>query len=246
MKSNRPGVDVLIFLVTLLLLGGCQPGREPAATPRPDGVEPRDVIIGADCPLPCWYGIVPGTSSDEDLLTVLHGLEFVDGATISRDSWSGKPGYESIVWDNTDYDRSNQDGIVYLDQNDIVETVIVRPHIPVTVEDFFSIAGEPDYFSVSQGADPYPRTFFVQFIWPSQGVSLIFWEARGSRRAQLVDSATVVTQIRYFAPQESIEDFLFEYTGASEWTIDEYLDAYPQWQGLEAVRYKTILENQEE
>ena len=39
----------------------------------------RSLITGEPCGPPCWQGIIPGETTEEETMTILHELPFVDG-----------------------------------------------------------------------------------------------------------------------------------------------------------------------
>ncbi len=82
-----PGILALLLLVVLSLtffFPRCD-GPEARDLP-PETLDPQEVdlslLTGEPCEPPCWYGITPGLTRDEEMAAILEGLPFFEADTI--------------------------------------------------------------------------------------------------------------------------------------------------------------------
>lgn len=73
-------------IVALMALTACLPrGGGPSSTPTLDGsLFDLSILTGEPCAAPCWYGLEPGRSTEEQVLATAQTLPFLDSKGIEE------------------------------------------------------------------------------------------------------------------------------------------------------------------
>lgn len=130
----------LLAIMVGVMLGACQPapgGQAPSITisPTPDGPS----LEG--CALPCWAGIVPGSTTAEEAVDILEGGR-EHPATVEWDQ------EESLItWIADPADEIDQ-GEIELDSEGVVRSIYVSLRESMTAADALAWLGEPSTVTI--------------------------------------------------------------------------------------------------
>ena len=208
-QTSLVGRYSILMLLTCLLLCSCVAGK----TTSTNSPYTRD-LLGLDiCENPCWKGISPGSSTDQDLLGILHSTSTIDQNSIERQSWEGKPGFESISWNTIDAGPNDSGEVGYIDSDNIVWELYIFPSETLTLRDFIDQLGQPDYYRL--GIIAPPQTAGGRVIWLRQGLEVAYLAPKISRESDQIALDSEVYYVHYFISMSSLAEFLTSYFGYS-------------------------------
>lgn len=161
----------------------------------------QSFLLDEPCAAPCWYGLEPGISTEEDILTTLAELPFVDSEAIKK---------YGTVWQEDDSATSILFGCIHPKITDCGEALIsggklrrlrLPPPNSLTFDSVVSKHGPPDY--VSYGV-LFPADCVVFLDWPDHGISVSNVNTKRKNlcqtlpKGQKIPAKTKVTEIYYF------------------------------------------------
>jgi hypothetical protein len=161
----------LIFLISQTLLNF---GRDLLTAPTPiiDHDHPlidESFISGEPCEPPCWYGLIPGQSSFEDVNQVLSELEFMQPTSINiLKSTSEYYGVEDIriYFQCQYYSGIPSCGSLWL-LGDTLHWIRHEIAYELSINEAVGIIGEPDLIILRGRRD---RGCNVDFTWVEKGI----------------------------------------------------------------------------
>jgi len=144
-------------MLLLVLLGGCantdheidfMPTSTLSATPNPiPSVTPgpsfgdSGFLSGEPCGPPCFYGIVPGTTTKSEVIQILNDMELLDRCSvIDNDQFTIDE--EIGGWD------CNGTRIYYRKNTEIVFSITYDLPEPVLLSDIIAVHGEPGFVNL--------------------------------------------------------------------------------------------------
>jgi hypothetical protein len=208
----------------LLLFAGCA-SRKP------------EIFLGdMTCPIPCWYGLIPGKTTLTESQKVLALLPFVSQESFKTDTY--RQGIDYLFWRFTG-DASGEGGL-YFDSDGRLQKIELTPRgleLGMTIDAFgppesvqaFYLPPVGEYLP-SGGEIGYALTLY----YPSKGIVIeVRDKPRGDPEAK-VESITRdlrVTDIKLFSPT-SVESFLRDIDDWSQQNIDYILDHLQPWPGF--------------
>jgi len=143
------------------------------------------ILEKSSCELPCWNSIVPGQTTETDLLLILENLPIVDQASIqnTNQAWS--------IFDNQVFFSFQQRwtlsqkpkvrGYAYL-RNDIVSELILCGEINTPLKDIIEATGEPE--SVLSGDHIEQSGRLVILINSQKGISYSYTDYKTGNNQQ--------------------------------------------------------------
>ena len=203
---------VLVLLTSsLIVLVGCGCSGERVVF--------QDVLV-SDCAPPCWRGVIPGTSSRQDVLNLL------------KEPPDTEPGLQRIDWGWRCSKHGSMTQVeIYLDSNDVVESItLVDPDTHYTFQSVVDEFGSPPIVLMTPCA-PDTDKGFLYLVYPGRGLALGsgFVPTLG-RPWQQPSSQTHVYQWVYFNP---IPDDLFSSMGKPIYGCGmSYANLTSPWQGF--------------
>jgi len=128
------------------------------------------LLTGDPCEPPCWQGLTPGQSTEDDVLEFLRSSRFVDTRTIYRAALSrgGQVVGTSIQWRSTAARRSNVDNNDFAIEGGVLRDMIIYPDYDVTLESLLQRYGPPDKFHVMVTGRHVPE-LRVTLFYPTRG-----------------------------------------------------------------------------
>jgi hypothetical protein len=238
MKS-RIRIWALLSLVLGFATGcACSPSLPPYDLPTrvedPDSVD-KSLLTGEPCAPPCWYGLVPGESSADEVLSTLRSLPFVDPDSIDEDF---------ISWESSVSRAGYSIGRIRIEEGKI-RAIDIDLEYDLTLQELIDVLGEPAGYemiahpSQPDGFGPTCYTHRVIFIWPENGLSaeLIFYlpELVSEGEPILSPDLYYIRRVSYRVPGSTPQDFI-EANGVSAADARERIECcYHEWQGIDNV-----------
>jgi hypothetical protein len=197
----------------------------------------RSLLTGEPCPAPCWHGVVPGESDEEEVRCALEDNPFVAQQSISRRVEEyDQLAVEYVVF----YWRSTSGGENWIHLSDgVVVDVSLDVDYELTLGEIVKEFGAPEYlYGFIEGVERF--NYLVWFGYPEQGLSFCSVTRNITVSDYLIpDRAGVgilpenleVTEALYFAPT-SLQRFLEEVGARPREMVDYLLDNAHEWQGF--------------
>jgi hypothetical protein len=126
-------IDLILFVVilfALFLLPACS--REAEKLPVLE-IGDGGLLSGMPCAAPCFLNIIPGTTSEEEAVSILGSL----GDIASCDSWNK-------VTNGIQKGIGCENVSIYFDEKNIVNQILFVPSESIMVSDVVDIYGTPD------------------------------------------------------------------------------------------------------
>ncbi len=211
--------EVLVYSLALLpILAGC--GESPPVD--------TSLLTGEPCEPPCWQGLVPGVSTEEEVNEFVRTSELVDQTTLFRGDitrGTGEVVGVSVQW----WSRADTAGVPRQFGNDfsikdgVLQYMMIFLDYEVTLEELLSRYGEPHKWSTSWVSLHIPDVD-VKLYYPNHGLTAWLrlpaddvWlrpenrvrRVRYSRVVPLEDFLELGPEIGYFLPgqEEALRDW---------------------------------------
>lgn len=146
MSENRSVRQRVMIAMIVLLIIGCS---NPSPTPLPEQMD-RSPFTSEPCAAPCWYGLIVGESSENEALSTISTLTFVDPNSIQLFRESSAPGldpkdsnYAAQIVANCIYPEE-QCLILRTEAYTLTEIEVVLNY-EITFESAIEYLGVPDY-----------------------------------------------------------------------------------------------------
>ena len=177
----------------------------------------------AICELPCWYGIVPGRTSIDQAVNILHTITFIESDSIKRVNVGGST---DVSWRFT----ANAFGHVIFKDDTLIKMSIAPTGL--LLGDVIEQIGEPD--TISAGYEPAEIvSYSLTLYYPHKGIVVrVLDEVKGDlTEPQRITQDLNVSEIQLFVPT-TIEDFLTTVAGQPKDNVDRLLGRLQLWPGF--------------
>ena len=202
-----------------------------AATSHGCGEPPpldMSLLTGEPCEPPCWHGLTPGVSTEDEVNDFLRSSELVDQSSIFRGEVTRDRGEvvgTTMQWWSTANMSSlpRQLGNNSVIMQGLLQYLTIWLDSEVTLQDLLERYGDPDKFTAwLEPVDP-PRVVVV-LLYPRHGFEATLTIPRDD--VQLRPESEIV-RVWYFRSASQIEDYLrlcreIGYPCASEDTLQEW------------------------
>ncbi len=156
---------LVLILLVLLLAAGCQPREERIFSMDPARAD-RSFLTDEPCAAPCWYGLVPDVSSEEEVISTLQTLPFVTASTITvTQETNPLQNFDRIVRFECLEAGPGQCGTATFAGGKL-KTLGVSFLIPVTLETVVERRGPPEYVVYGR-VTPERNDCLLTFVWPA-------------------------------------------------------------------------------
>jgi hypothetical protein len=142
---------LVMFLISVgsILLNGCQKqpmNMIPTATPSPEYID-HSLLTGEPCSPPCWNGLIPGQSSEEEVRSIVESLSFIDPESYRTmlSGWLGKQNATILSYDYK-YPQGRPCCSFWI-ATDTLQFITIHPNYEITFGELVDILGPPDYVS---------------------------------------------------------------------------------------------------
>jgi len=204
----RANVSFLLLLI-LFLLTGCTHSFDQEST----GCSPcgnLETEPALSC-LPCWNGLVPGQSTEQDVLDFI-ALNLSDDErwqALHSKQFSKNCRYISWQTNNDSiFDLEKRTRIIHI-ENDVVSYIMVEmPLYMPTMKQVIELYGVPEYISSVLAIGPDGQHYFLDAHYPSLGLSFELFPSQ--TEIGLITPQTQVSKIKYYTPGDAITFFATE------------------------------------
>ena len=204
-----------------VMVSGCTlPSSTESATIDP-ALTDRSILTGKPCDAPCWYGIIVGASTEEDMIDTVSALPFLDPESMSSQAADYYDWSASITAPGRMYYlkcRASGGGTcaAILAAEGVVKQVILRPNYILSFSDVVAELGDPE--SVRFTPLGFERQCQLVLQWSSKGIMIfgdVIHDARATEcdrlhtsllRGERIDPSTRATDVWYVLPQDVLGD----------------------------------------
>jgi hypothetical protein len=195
------------------------------------------LLTGEPCEPPCWQGLTPGSSTEEEANEFLRTSELVDQATLYQAELtrgSGEVVGVSIQWRSTAPRSSNVDSNDFAIEGGVLKNMIIYPDYDLTLESLLQRYGPPEKFHVMVTGRHVP-SLRVTLFYPAHGFTASLELPVDD--ARLRPESTVI-QVWYSkaGPLETFIElgvgYLGSYLGS---TPEQWSESLRDWQGYGAI-----------
>lgn len=174
---------LVLAVSTLLVLGACSRHRDRAS------LVDRSFLFGQPCMAPCWYGLEPDESTEEDVIRTLKTLSFVEPSTITVTKVvQGAPLVENEqrVWFDCREPEQHNCGLALLSGNRL-KALYPPVQYALTMEAVVQQLGPPD--SVAYRAiEPESANCEITLAWQQVKIIVVSFDNRTSRSCEMLRS----------------------------------------------------------
>lgn len=227
--ATQRRVAIGLVWAGLLSLGLC------VGCTGPPPVE-MSLLTGDPCEPPCWQGLTPGQSTEDDVLEFIQSSRFVDTRTVYRAAVSrgGQVVGTSIQWRSTAARSSNVDSNDFAIEGGVLKDMIIYPDYDVTLESLLQRYGPPDKFHVMVTGRHVPL-LQVTLFYPSYGFTASL-ELPVEEPVLQPESTVIQVWYSQAGPLETFIERGISYLGSYLGTTPEQWSEFLRdWQGYGAV-----------
>ena len=192
------------------------------------------LLTGEPCEPPCWQGLTPGDSTEEDVAEFIRATRFVDTRTIYRGriTRGGEVVGVSIQWRSTAARSRNVEINSFDIDTGVLDHITIHPDYDLTLERLIERYGPPEkYVANLRGVER--RWIDVTLYYPTHGFTVDL--VRRLDDTTLAPESKVVS-VWYFraAPLERFIELACE-GGIYGGTPDDRLESLRDWPGYGAI-----------
>lgn len=191
---------IAMFLNVNVLLG-----QQTTGTPEP--TVPMSLFAGDICAPPCWFGLIPGESTSEQVAEF-----FKNNSDLFSEQWpiriNGEidpltgylvKGYYSFYWVEDHTPSHFADPNAVLINDGVIEEFRLRMNKPITLRDMLDILGHPEHLRLS--LNPY-GDISISAIYESRRIRILLKSANRFDDCTFGDAGTTytVSGMTYFSP----------------------------------------------
>ena len=151
------------LLLCILFLTGCS-GLIPAQTPPAEQID-RSLFTGIPCAVPCWHGLEVGRSTENEVMSTLQRLNYIDPDTIQTTRRS------SDVEITASCASPVKECLKFNVTSDVLTKIVVGLNYEIRADEAIQQLGEPHYLGVS-ATDEELLACEVYMIWRNSALVL--------------------------------------------------------------------------
>jgi hypothetical protein len=146
-------INYLRLFIVLLTLAGCSTNSDlPVVNPN---LIDRSFLTDQPCQSPCWYGLQPGVSTEDEVFATVRNLTFVKQDQILTSSYKfdrNLPGFLTTLY-YKEADKSIKDesgpslGNFIISDHTLVQ-IELWPYFKLSFKQAAEKLGDPDYFAI--------------------------------------------------------------------------------------------------
>jgi hypothetical protein len=206
-----------------------------ACSPVPVSVN-RGLLTGEPCAPPCWQGLTPGVSTEQELVAVLEASGQVDPRSLHQESG----GCGQLTYWRTRHPFANLSTLSGWTTNyactshTVLKVVMEYLSYEVNLEQLLEIYGPPDVFSAQPAGIPERPYVEVNLYYPARG---LVCQLELSDHEEALRPETRVVRAWYFAPT-SFESLGNPASGVPFPPAEYAADVLQEWQGYGPIHVK--------
>ena len=131
----------------------------------------QSFMTGNPCKAPCWYGLVPGVSSDTEIMQKLPQLTFIDTHSIVRNEGSFWPGNQPhMIYFNCKNIQKTQCGFLIV-TDDRLKFINLYLQYNLMLSQVIKKLGPPEYIDYYHDIiNPPNPVFIAELSWPENRI----------------------------------------------------------------------------
>jgi hypothetical protein len=202
-------IGLVIYLGALLaILVGCRPVEAPI---EPEFVD-TSFLLDEPCEPPCWYGLIPGESTEDQLDDVLSTLPFVEKDSVRKSEHVSK----GIIVDGKEVDYNCKGAIggfcgyvIVVDK--VIQMISHEIMYALPLETVIEKLGKPDYVYYT-ASSPHGDGCFVMLDWQERAIIAEILDRRKRQtcidlaEGKAFDADMLVTGLIYQSKEAQIPD----------------------------------------
>jgi hypothetical protein len=214
MKSINRKILFCINLLIILTVSGCGISIMSGAPTQTATIDLRlvdnSLFTDIPCQAPCWYGLVPGNSTEADSLNTFRELSFLDANRIEKHVASY---FDPMVQKNVNAKLITVKCIIPKDHQcvgliivgDTLKTIVLFPNYPITFRDALDYLGSPDYVQVIPSLTPGCS---LRLVWRERQIILSHTDPNSNtlcekiRKGARIDPQLMIHSISYVMPTD--------------------------------------------
>jgi hypothetical protein len=223
---RRVTIAVVWLLALAAPLVGCR--ATPQATPGPRGPVDRSLLTRDPCEPPCWQGLTPGVSTQEEVLEYIAESDYVGDHYREPHAFG-----TTIWWQSTLRGRGVDTSSFFATKSGTLAVMMIYLDYEVAVKDLLAKHGPPEKLW-AQWSTGDSGVAFVNLYYPTQGF-MTQLEVTPSDGYHEVLPQTKVARVWYFPPGslEGLPSLRF----FIPFPPREYMDAeLEDWRGYGRIR----------
>lgn len=209
MKINyRLICQIVIMSIIGRYLFGCS---APTPTPLPDQMD-KSPFTGIPCAAPCWQGLVIGESNENDVMSTLSMLTFINQNTIQIFRGGTMPGIDPSVYAqgveiNANCIYPEKQCLMVRVVDNILTEIVVAMNYEINVSEALGYLGNPDYIGYQNlGAEKIICE--VDMVWSSGQLVLASEKFQGNdaiencsavRDTGKTTSSLMISEVRFMS-----------------------------------------------
>jgi hypothetical protein len=199
--------------------------------PIPLSFQDRSWLVGVPCSPPCWYGLVPGQSSESDVISVLGDLDFidVDSMDIVRTQFFEETVQEVYIQVEMKMKMEGRGNINFLIQEDSLKVIAESLNYEISLQEVVDAIGEPDYISPIEQPQMRGKPYCdVAIFWIEKQLSVGY---QYSEKDTWLEHCEAILEGRLMNPDQIIEYFSLIDTSSGYYLYPRPEDTVP-WPGF--------------
>jgi hypothetical protein len=218
-----------VLLLCLAVVAVCACSREPVSVHR-------GLLTGEPCAPPCWQGLIPGQSTEQELAALLDASEQVDPGSLRRESggcgqltyWRNRETFASLS------PRSGWTSNYACTSRKVLKVVMEYLVYEVKLEQLLDNYGPPEALRAQPAGIPERPYVEVNLYYPARG---LMCQLELADQDEPLQPETRVVRAWYFAPT-SLESLADPGSGVPYPPAEYAPDVLQEWQGYGRVQVK--------
>lgn len=195
--ANKQQWAVKLLLVGFVAVIICVLHLELGLFVSPD----NSFLSGQPCLPPCWYGIIPGETSEQSAWQILQELPYVNQRLLSRQT--DRRGITNIIWFSR---RGGGQNRLY-PRDGKIQGIFLTPHNNLNLGQVVSKLGPPEKVTARLIAAEYlDRSYVILMYYPKQGMLVSFEGEPQKQDGNLVIKPEMRVSALLYSQPSSFED----------------------------------------
>ncbi len=230
MKRKKQFVGIVAAIIVILTTNSCAFPLPMFDTRIRPVVSDGSLVTVEPCIPPCWYDILPDSTTTTAVLEKVRLLEFVNPTSVERTNQAVYSGTDDAIrWSY----RGTKDfgGGIYIAE-DVVKWFRVDHPNYLVLEDIVASIGEPDWVWAGRVGGAGNHHFF-RFVFEELGLMLesqMYGDNSPMPETVIVIPDIQIDEAYYFAPR-NLAQYLMDIRGVSEDGLDGVMNDYQNWPG---------------
>jgi len=154
-----------------------QYNQNKALATNPTDID-KSWLTGQPCQAPCWYGLIPGTSTKNDVIEKTKHLSFINSLGIEESQhsrWNGK--FDEIIKtvNLPCINPKNQSCTNIELKEDVIDSIMIFPNFNITFKEAVESIGTPDLIYYSP-KNPEVKDCRLGMVWSNQKLDVTYYQ----------------------------------------------------------------------